>query len=66
MIFYSGIIAIFVKIILKAMNIESIYHSPEMIVYIIHNEGVLCGSGGSSEGVGENMGTDWDTIELLD
>lgn len=48
-----------------AMKKSLFYQSPDIVLIALDSEGILCSSGGN-EGVGENPGTDWDTIELLD
>ena len=48
-----------------AMKKSIVYQTPDIVHVALYVEGTLCSSGGN-EGVGENPGTDWDTIELLD
>ncbi|MBQ8574196.1 MAG: hypothetical protein IJ450_05010 [Bacteroidales bacterium] len=47
------------------MKKSPVYQTPDIVLVALGSEGILCSSGGN-EGVGENPGTDWDTIELLD
>ena len=47
------------------MKKSPVYQTPGIVLVALDAEGILCSSGGN-EGVGENPGTDWDTIELLD
>lgn len=48
-----------------AMKKSPVYQTPGIVLVALDAEGIICSSGGN-EGVGENPGTDWDTIELLD
>lgn len=48
-----------------AMKKSPVYQTPDIVLVALDAEGILCSSGGN-EWVGENPGTDWDTIELLD
>ena len=47
------------------MRTLPLYQSPYIYVCSIEPEGIICASGGN-EGVGENPGSDWDIVELLD